>query len=115
MPEPWPGVDEPCGAYEELASAGEVVPEGVVPVPVPLPVPLPGAEPQPVTGLFPGNALNTVASAMVKSSGTAAGILQEVLGSFKPPISPGHLSIPASPALQLSMICCRVPGTHPEI
>jgi hypothetical protein len=91
------------------------VPEGVVLVPLPLPVPLLGAKPQPVTGLFPGNALNVVVSAMVKLSGTAAGILQEVLGSFRPLMSLRHLSILASLALQLSMICCRVPGTYPEI
>jgi hypothetical protein len=31
-------------------------------------------------------------------------MLQEVDGSFSPPMRPGHLSIPASPALQLLMI-----------
>jgi hypothetical protein len=57
--------------------------------------------PHPVTGLLPGSASNTpwIFSLI------ASGMLQEVLGSLTPPIRPGHLSIPESPASQLSMIC----------
>jgi hypothetical protein len=57
--------------------------------------------PHPVTGLLPGNASSTpwMFSLM------ASGILQDVLASLIPPISPGHLSMPESPASQLSIIC----------
>lgn len=41
------------------------------------------------------------------------GMLQEVDGSLTPPIKPGHLSIPLSPASQLSMICWRVGTSQP--
>jgi len=115
VPEPEPDELWGAGAAEEPAGAGAAV---VVPVPEPDPEPeppLPGAEPQPVTGLLPGSAVSFVVSveSMVKNSGPSDGMLHEVLGSLRPPMSPGHLSIPESPALQLSMICCRVAGSHP--
>jgi hypothetical protein len=70
-----------------------------------------GADPAPVIGLFPGNAVRLP----VIVSWIASGMLQEVDGSFMPPMSPGHLSIPLSPALQLSIICCRVGTSQPLI
>lgn len=57
--------------------------------------------PHPVTGLSPGRA--SMVPEMV--SGTRLAMLQLVDASFKPPMSPGHLSIPLSPASQLSIIC----------
>ena len=58
-------------------------------------------EPQGVMGLFPGKASKdpTINSLMGDT------MLQEVEGSLSPPMRPGHLSIPESPASQLSMIC----------
>jgi hypothetical protein len=52
-------------------------------------------------GLLPGNL--DIAPKMV--SWIAELMLQEVEGSLSPPMRPGHLSIPESPASQLSMIC----------
>lgn len=66
---------------------------------------------QPVTGLLPGKALRT--PSMV--SGTDDWMLHEVDGSLMPPIKPGHLSMPESPASQLSIICCKVGMSHPAI
>ena len=66
---------------------------------------------QPVTGLLPGKALRT--PSMV--SGTDDWMLHEVDGSLMPPIRPGHLSMPESPASQLSIICCKVGTSHPAI
>lgn len=65
---------------------------------------------QPVMGLLPGSFSKTP----VMVSGYGFAMLQEVEGSLTPPMSPGHLSIPLSPASQLSMICCKVATSHPE-
>jgi hypothetical protein len=67
--------------------------------------------PHPVIGLFPGRASSTP----WMFSSIASGILQEVLASLIPPINPGHLSMPESPASQFSMICWRVGTSHPLI
>lgn len=53
------------------------------------------------TGLLPGSLSKT--PSMTSLIGLS--ILQDVEGSFNPPIRPGHLSIPELPASQLSMIC----------
>jgi hypothetical protein len=53
------------------------------------------------TALLPGK----ISIISVILSSIALGMLHELLGSLSPPIRPGHLSIPASPASQLSMIC----------
>lgn len=53
------------------------------------------------TGLLPGNCDKVP----VMVSLIAESMLQEVEGSLSPPMRPGHLSIPESPASQLSMIC----------
>lgn len=58
--------------------------------------------PHPTMGLLPGSASSVPA---IFSLGSAGEMLQEVEGSLRPPIKPGHLSMPLSPALQLSMIC----------
>jgi hypothetical protein len=67
--------------------------------------------PQPVMGLLPGKMLRR--PSMI--SGTDDWMLQEVDGSLMPPIKPGHLSMPESPASQLSIICCKVGTSHPAI
>ena len=92
-----PAAAEDSGAVVETgatASADVVPVVGVVPLPA-------AATPHAPRGLLPGNA---VRSPLITSS-MGHWMLQEVLGSLSPPIRPGHLSIPASPALQLSMIC----------
>ena len=61
--------------------------------------------------LLPGKAFMSP----VTFSVMALGMLQDVDGSLRPPIRPGHLSIPAEPASQLSMICCKVGTSHPEM
>lgn len=62
-------------------------------------------------GLLPGNAdMDPLTTSLIGD-----GMLQLVVGSFKPPMRPGHLSIPESPASQLSMICWRVSTSQPEI
>ena len=79
----------------------DAVDEATVELPTEL---LAGGEPEtphPVTGLLPGSASNTPWMFLL----IASGILQDVLASLIPPIRPGHLSIPESPASQLSMIC----------
>lgn len=60
-----------------------------------------GATPHSPIGLLPGRAVKVP----VMVSWMADGMLQVVLSSLSPPIKPGHLSIPESPASQLSMIC----------
>lgn len=70
-----------------------------------------GATPHEPRGLVPGKASKV--PEMVSS--IADWMLQEVEGSLSPPMRPGHLSIPESPASQLSMICCKVAWSHPEI
>jgi hypothetical protein len=59
-----------------------------------------GATPQEPIGLLPGSL------AIVPLITSLIGLtrLQEVDGSLSPPMRPGHLSIPASPASQLLMI-----------
>jgi hypothetical protein len=69
-----------------------------------------GAAPHEPRGLFPGNA--SMVPRIVSLIGHS--MLQESEGSLSPPMRPGHLSIPASPASQLSMICCKVVWSHPE-
>ena len=61
--------------------------------------------------LLPGKDL----MAPVMVSEMTLGMLHVVDGSLRPPMRPGHLSIPAEPASQLSMICWRVGTSHPEI
>jgi hypothetical protein len=65
--------------------------------------------PQGVTGLFPGS----LAMSPMTISLTAQGMLQLVERSLMPPMRPGHLSIPLSPASQLSMICWSVGTSQP--
>jgi hypothetical protein len=92
-------VVEPTGAAAEVAGA--------------LPPPEGGeaGTPHAPRGLFPGNfSMTPVICSLI-----ALGMLHEVPGSLSPPIRPGHLSIPASPALQLSMTCCRVVTSQPAI
>lgn len=60
-------------------------------------------------GLLPGRAGTTPET----TSLMALLMLQDVEGSLIPPIRPGHLSIPESPASQLSMICWRVASSQP--
>jgi hypothetical protein len=67
--------------------------------------------PNPTIGLVPGNASKTPRT----SSLIAESMLQVVPESLIPPRSPGHLSIPASPASQLSMICWRTSTSQPLI
>lgn len=94
-------VDEATGADEAAAeatgaadeAAGEEAPTPHCPI-----------------GLLPGRA--DMVPKMVSWIGLT--MLQVVEGSLRPPIRPGHLSIPASPALQLSMICWRVVTSQPE-
>ena len=73
--------------------------------------PLDGPTPHCPSGLSPGNLERTPSIC----SSIADGMLHEVLGSFRPPIKPGHLSIPLSPASQLSIICCSVCTSQPAI
>jgi hypothetical protein len=87
------GADNPAGA---------AVDDGVEP---------PTGTPHCPRRLLPGNLARTPSTC----SSIGHWILHEVLGSLTPPISPGHLSIPLSPALQLSMICCSVVLSQPEI
>jgi hypothetical protein len=90
-----------AGVELSTGAAGEA---GVVEPPV-------TGTPHAPRGLLPGNSSSV--PKIVSSIGHW--MLQEVDGSLIPPIRPGHLSIPASPALQLSMICFRVGSSHPEI
>lgn len=60
-----------------------------------------GVTPHSPIGLLPGRAVKVP----VIVSWMADGMLQVVESSLIPPIKPGHLSIPESPASQLSMIC----------
>ena len=62
-------------------------------------------------GLLPGKAERTPSICSL----TDDWMLHEVDGSLIPPMTPGHLSMPESPASQLSMICCRVGMSHPAI
>lgn len=106
--------DPPAGAEDAGTGAGVeagattgalVDPAGGVPPP-------PGAAtPHWPRGLLPGNAFR----APLMVSWTGLWMLQEVDGSLSPPIRPGHLSIPESPASQLSMICWRVFTSQPDI
>jgi hypothetical protein len=93
-PPPGASVDDFGGVEEEAGGAAAVVavdpPAGGTAFTPHLPI-----------GLLPGNASITPKTCSLM----ALGMLQEVEGSFKPPIRPGHLSIPESPASQLSMIC----------
>lgn len=58
--------------------------------------------PQPSSGLFPGRAVRL--PVMISSMGDATVQLVDESRA----VTPGHLSIPESPALQLSMMFCRV-------
>ncbi len=72
-----------------------------------LPEPEPGLVlpmPQPATGLFPGSLFRTP----VTTSSTMGAMLHFLLGSLRPPMMVGHLSMPESPASQPSMIAWRV-------
>jgi hypothetical protein len=73
--------------------------------------PLDGPTPHCPSGLLPGNFGSTPSICSL----IGHWILHEVLGSLSPPIKPGHLSIPLSPASQLSIICCNVVTSQPEI
>lgn len=72
---------------------------------------LAGLTPHSPIGLFPGSLGRTPKI----TSSTGQTMLQLVEGSLRPPIRPGHLSIPLSPESQLSMICCRVATSQPEM
>ena len=69
----------------------------------------PTGTPQAPIGLLPGS-LDIVP---LITSLTGLTRLQEVDGSFSPPMRPGHLSIPASPASQLLMIWVKVAVSQP--
>lgn len=100
------GVEPLTGAAEETGvelSTGAADDTGVDPPA--------GATPHEPRGLFPGNASMTPRTV----SWIGDSMLQESEGLFSPPIRPGHLSIPESPASQLSMICCKVAWSHPEM
>jgi hypothetical protein len=101
-PPPGASVDDCEEVEEEAGGAAAVVavdpPPGATAFTPHLPI-----------GLSPGNASITPKTCSLM----ALGMLQEVEASFKPPIRPGHLSIPESPALQLSIICWRVATSHP--
>jgi hypothetical protein len=72
---------------------------------------LDGPTPHCPSGLSPGNLERTPSIC----SSIADGMLHEVLGSLRPPIKPGHLSIPLSPASQLLIICSSVSSSQPAI
>ncbi len=68
---------------------------------------------------FPPDAAEITEASEVVGAGlsvdAAEVAVQEDDGSLSPPMRPGHLSIPLSPASQLSMICCSVGWSQPEI
>ena len=65
--------------------------------------------PQVPTGLFPGSA----DIVPVTTSLTGSGMLHDVEGSLRPPISPGQVSMPPSWVLQLLIIWVRVAVSQP--